>query len=89
MSIKHDQEKIRMDLLPFDALEKVAEVLTYGAKKYKDNGWREIEASRYVGALLRHLSKHLQGEELDSESGLRHIDHVACNALFLVVKGGK
>ena len=83
---KDDSEKIRMDLLPFESLEAVAKVLTFGAKKYAANNWQKVDnaESRYVGALLRHLSKYLQGEEKDGESGLSHLSHVATNALFLV-----
>ena len=29
---KYDQDKVRMDLLPFDSLEEIAKVLTFGAK---------------------------------------------------------
>jgi hypothetical protein len=83
---KDDCKKIRMELLPFESLEAVAKVLTFGAKKYADNNWQKVDnaKSRYVGALLRHLSAHLQGETFDAESGLSHISHVATNALFLV-----
>jgi len=31
--IKHDAEKPRIDLLPFEALEEVAKVLTFGAER--------------------------------------------------------
>lgn len=82
--IKHDTEKPMMSLLPFDALDEVAKVLTYGAKKYSPDGWRKVEIDRYKSALIRHLSAYLQGEELDPESNLSHVAHMACNALFLV-----
>jgi hypothetical protein len=83
---KDDNDKIRMDLLPFESLEAVAKVLTFGAKKYADNNWQKVDnaESRYTGALLRHLSKHLQGEKIDAESGLSHLSHAATNVLFLV-----
>lgn len=83
---KFDMGKPQMELLPFDALVEVAGVLTYGAKKYAADSWRHIPdaKNRYAGALLRHLAAHLSGESVDQESGLRHISHVACNALFLV-----
>ncbi len=32
--IKHDQHKIRTDLVPFDAVMETAKVLTFGAIKY-------------------------------------------------------
>ncbi|CAM6001785.1 unnamed protein product [Sphagnum balticum] len=38
---------------------------------------------RYTAALLRHLYALNAGERIDPESGLRHIDHVLCNAAFL------
>lgn len=85
-STKHDSEKIRMDLLPFEALEAVADVLTHGARKYTDNGWQTVENGerRYMAALLRHLCAHDRGEARDAESGLLHAAHVATNALFIL-----
>lgn len=83
---KYDSEKIRMDLLPFEALEAVAEVLTHGARKYSDNGWQTIEGKerRYLAALLRHLAARERGEACDAESGLLHAAHMATNALFIL-----
>ncbi len=68
---KHDGEKIRMDLLPFEALEAVAEVLTHGARKYTENGWQTVENGerRYLAALLRHLAARERDEMFDPESG--------------------
>ena len=34
---RYDAGKVRWDLLPYDMLEKVAEVFTHGASKYADN----------------------------------------------------
>jgi hypothetical protein len=86
---KADDGKIRMELLPMDALVEVARVLTHGAKKYAPNNWQEVPEAkeRYTGALLRHLAAWRCGERIDGESGddrLRHIAQVACNALFLL-----
>lgn len=74
-----------MELLPLAALESVAAVLTFGANKYAADGWKSLENAedRYTGAMLRHLTAIQEGEETDPESGLPHISHVACNALFL------
>jgi len=84
--VKHNSEKPRMDLLPFEALEEVAEVLTYGARKYSDNGWQTVENGerRYLGAMLRHLAACERGEAQDPESGLLHAAHMATNALFIL-----
>lgn len=84
--LKLDDKKIRMDLLPFDCLEEIAKVLTYGAEKYAPDNWKIVKNAkeRYEAALIRHLSAYKQGEINDPESGLSHISHVACNALFLI-----
>jgi hypothetical protein len=35
-------------------------------------------------ALLRHTFKFIRGETYDEETGLHHMAHVMCNAMFLV-----
>lgn len=85
---KDDQGKPRFSLLRFgcpNALEGVARVLTFGAKKYADHSWQNVEdgIDRYTSAMERHQNALAKGEDFDPESGLLHIDHVACNALFL------
>jgi len=86
--MKFDGGKPRWSLLMAGmskALEGVAKVLTFGAQKYAAHSWRTVPEGkdRYRDALYRHLAAIEQGEELDPESGLRHWDHVICNALFL------
>jgi hypothetical protein len=83
---KLDQGKTRagLVLLAFArALDAVAQVGTFGANKYTDNGWLSVPngESRYTDALLRHLLAEGQGEALDPESGLPHASHAAWNAL--------
>ena len=81
---KNDAEKPRMDLLDPLALEGLAAVLTFGAKKYAAHNWRKgISNSRLIAAMLRHLFAIMRGEDVDPESGLPHIDHVGCCWMFL------
>jgi len=83
--VKHDQGKLRLDLLPFDAINEVAAVLTFGAKKYGDRNWEKgISYSRCFGAALRHLFAWFRGEDRDPESGLSHLAHAACNTLMIL-----
>ncbi len=84
--MKFDDDKLRWDLLPYDAVEKIVEIMTYGAKKYAPNNWQKVEAQRYYAALMRHLVAELKGEDYDQESGFLHLAHMACNALFLLWK---
>ena len=67
------------------ALDAVARVTTFGARKYCPNGWREVSDSdsRYMNALARHLIANAI-DETDSESGLPHLAHVAWNALAVL-----
>ena len=83
--IKYDQDKPRVELLPVEALEEIAKVLTFGAIKYNDNNWREgFQWSRIYGALLRHLFAFMRGEDYDKESGISHLGHMGACALFLI-----
>jgi len=83
--VKYDQGKTRMDLLPMDALEGVAEVLTFGANKYGDRNWENgLHHGRLWGALLRHMGAHMKGEFYDRETGLAHVKHAACCMLMLL-----
>ena len=87
--VKLDKGKNRMSLV-FNgfshALWQVAEVGTFGANKYTDNGWQSVEnpQERYTNALLRHLFKFYNGEQIDEESGLSHLAHLAWNALAIL-----
>ena len=87
--IKYDDDKLRYDLLPFEAIDEVVKVLNYGVKRYGANTWQNVESERYVAALLRHISAWRQGEKNDEESGLPHLSHILCNAMFLVYLEGR
>ena len=83
---KFDAGKPRWDLLPWDEVGQVVEVLTHGAVKYAPDNWKHVEdgRDRYFAALLRHIHAHRMGDVLDPESGLTHLAHAACNLLFLM-----
>lgn len=82
--LKYDSEKPRTDLLDPLALEGLAQVLAFGAKKYAAHNWRNgLSYSRLAGAALRHTFAIIRGEDLDPESGLPHVDHLGCCWMFL------
>ncbi|WWO60245.1 hypothetical protein [Xanthomonas phage SB3] len=86
--MKFDGDKLRMDLLIMgmpEALEGVADVLTFGARKYAADSWQHVPDGlrRYEGAAMRHKSARLKGEWLDPESGKPHIYHELCCMLFI------
>jgi len=86
---KDDSAKPRLDLVLgdfSDALWEVGKVGTFGASKYCDRGWHEVEngRERYASALLRHYFRFKKGEVLDNESKLLHLSHMAWNALAIL-----
>lgn len=82
---KDDAGKIRLDLLPLDALTAVGDVLTDGATRYGDRNWEAGMAwHRLFGALLRHTWAWWQGEGKDPDSRRSHLAHAACCVLFLL-----
>lgn len=82
--MKFDSAKLRYELIPHSALEGLAKVLTYGARKYKPENWRKGEINRYVGAAYRHFEAWRAGEKNDPESGLSHLEHLLTNVAFLI-----
>jgi len=81
---RSDAGKARLDLLSPVAMEGTAQILGFGAVKYAAHNWRKGMAwSRCLASLMRHLLAFMGGEDYDKESGLPHIDHVACNVMFL------
>lgn len=84
-AVKHDANKNMLELLPFEALEAVGEILTFGAQKYDAHNWRKgFLWSRLLGASLRHLFAWARGQDLDPETGKSHVAHATCCLLFLL-----
>lgn len=90
--VKKDDGKNMLALLPFEALEQVGMVMTFGAQKYAAHNWRGgFKWSRLISAALRHTFAFIKGEDKDPETGLSHIAHAICCLLFLltfVMDGG-
>lgn len=82
---KFDAGKIPLNLLPTPAIEEIAKVLEFGAKKYDAYNWAKGMAwSRLIASALRHLFAWSRGEDKDPETGLSHLAHVGCCVLFLL-----
>lgn len=81
---KFDQEKPMMDLLEPGFLFGMADTLTFGAKKYGMNNWKEgIKPERLYAAIQRHLNTYWDGEIIDDESGRNHLFHAAVDLMML------
>ena len=82
---KWDRGKLRYDLLPYDVLEQVVQVLTDGAGDYGDRNWeRGMSWGRVFAAAQRHQAKFWQGQEIDPDSGHNHLAHAIVNLMFLL-----
>lgn len=81
---KADGGKPRMDLISPLAMAYLAQVLTFGAKKYSAHNWRKgIPLSKLIAASQRHLTAIAAGIDTDEETGLPHAAHLMCEAMFI------
>ena len=83
---KYDGGKPHPSYVPSEIINAVMRVREYGVKKYHDpENWRNVEVERYHDAMLRHVLRCWNDPyAIDPESGLMHLEHVACNVAFLL-----
>ena len=73
---KADGEKPDYTLLCFESLAGAARARMVGNVKYGAFNYHGgMTHRRVAAAAIRHIAAHLAGEDLDPETGLRHIDH--------------
>lgn len=73
------------DVAWYAGLRMAARVLRAGQAKYPAHNWlRGASWSMAYASLIRHLVAYDCDEETDSETGLPHLAHAACNAVMLL-----
>jgi dATP/dGTP diphosphohydrolase len=78
---RRTDRKPRFELIPFEFLEALAEVLSAGAVKYGPYNWKRGEKDFFLDAwnhAFVHLEKFKEGDRSED-----HLAHLACNAAFL------
>ena len=82
---RHNEGKLQWSLVDFDALAPMVQVLEFGAEKYSANNWKKgLPIEKICESLARHLFAVMTKKEYyDPESGLPHVGHILCNAMFL------
>ena len=81
---RFNEGKLKWALVDFDSLEEMVKVLEFGAKKYGSDNWKKgLNTTEIVESLLRHITAYLNCEDTDKESGMLHVGHIMCNAMFL------
>ena len=85
---KLKNKKLRWDLAPWEAFEKIVEVITYGAKEenYGVDNWKLVSSDVFDAAMIRHYVSYKKGERYDSRWNLTHLAHLGCNLVFLLWK---
>lgn len=76
----------RFDLLPFDVLWEVAEVLGWGAtnRGNTERNWEQgLVAGDCIAGIFRHVSQWASGEQEDEDTGKSHLAHAICLLMFL------
>ena len=89
-AMRYNEGKVQLNfILQGDiANEGLARVMEFGAKKYERGNWlKGHDPIEVQDSLLRHLMAYNNGEILDPESGLPHIDHIQFNAKALAQFG--
>lgn len=82
-ALRYNEGKTRWSLVHFPSLEPMVKVLEYGCKKYEAENWKKpMDKKQILNSMMRHLVRLMEDEELDSESNLKHIGHILCNAMF-------
>lgn len=82
--LKHDGGKLRLSLVPAEAIEAIGAVMTHGAEKYGKASYKQVAPERYRDALMRHVCKWLKDPHgKDEDSGMPHLWHIITNAAFL------
>ena len=83
---KADAGKLQLTMVPTGIIRAIARVRQFGTAKYKaPDNWKQVEKERYRDAAYRHWLAYLDDPGgVDEESGLPHLDHLACNIAFLI-----
>jgi uncharacterized protein YuzB (UPF0349 family) len=83
-ALRYNQGKVQWSLVDYKSIEPMVRVLEYGCLKYSKDNWKKgMPASQIIESMLRHTYKLLEGELVDPESGIEHVGHIQCNAMFL------
>lgn len=80
------RQRVSLTKVPAIALAHCAHAMMDGARKYDPYNWRakDVTASIYIDAALRHLLAFFEGEDAAKDSGAHHLGHaMACCAILL------
>lgn len=80
---RHNEGKPKWSLVNYNSLVPMIRVLEWGAINYGIDNWKKgLDKKEILESMQRHLASLMDGEELDSQTGLPHMAHIQCNAMF-------
>lgn len=83
-ALRYNVGKAKLSYVPLALKEACSRGMVYGANKYERDNWKKgFPWTELVDCAMRHLEAFNEGEDIDAESGLSHIDLLACNVAFL------
>lgn len=81
--LRYNDGKLKWSYVNFEALEPMVRVLMFGAQKYEPFNWQKgLDRQEILESMQRHLAALFDGETNDKESGISHMGHIMCNAMF-------
>lgn len=80
------KRKPQLHLVPTAAVNAMAEALADGASRYGPWNWREgqINASVYIGAMMRHAFDYRDGQDVTTDSRVKHLGAVMANCAIIL-----
>lgn len=78
--------KPRMSVVPSEVLDEIVAAFTEGANKYGVLNWRQtkdVHASTYFDATMRHLRAWWKREDIDAESNIHHLSKAIASLMVL------
>lgn len=82
-ALRYNTGKRKWSLVDWQSLAPMVEVLEFGAKKYSPDNWKKgLDKKEILESMMRHLAALMDGEGTDPESGISHMGHIQCNAMF-------
>lgn len=82
-ALRYNEGKPKWSLVHYKSLEPMIRVLEYGCLKYAPYNWmKPMDLTEILESMQRHLAALMDGEIFDAESGISHMGHLQCNAMF-------
>ena len=80
---RYNEGKPQWSLVHYKSLEPMVRVLEFGCEKYDRDNWKKgMPTYKILESMQRHLAALMDGEQFDSETGISHMGHIQCNAMF-------